>query len=55
VNIAARLCDATTSGSILASAAVGALTPDRGWSEVGEVELRGIPEPVAVVELSLRS
>ncbi|HSL10743.1 MAG TPA: adenylate/guanylate cyclase domain-containing protein [Actinomycetota bacterium] len=52
VNIAARLCDAATAGSILATGNVAELTPGRDWRDVGDLELRGVPEPVAAVELS---
>jgi adenylate cyclase len=52
VNIAARLCDAATAGSVLASAIVAELTPAQAWRDVGEIELRGVPEPVAAAELS---
>ena len=52
VNLAARICDAATAGSVLASREVADLTQDRAWTDVGEVELRGVPQPVAIVELT---
>ena len=52
VNVAARICDAATAGSILASHVVAALTPERSWTDLGDIELRGVPEPVALMELS---
>jgi len=51
---AARLCDRASAGQILATAVVGLLAP-RGAYEldpVGELELKGLPEPVAALELS---
>lgn len=53
VNLASRICDASTAGSILATRRVADLTPAREWVDVGEVELQGVPAPVALVELSL--
>jgi adenylate cyclase len=52
VNTAARLCDAAGHGQVLAATA-GLETPD--WVETSppvEVRLRGLAEPVAVVELT---
>ena len=51
---AARLCDKASAGQILATAVMGLLAP-RGSYEVnpvGELELKGLPEPVATIELS---
>ena len=52
VNIAARICDAATAGQILASRIVAELSPGHACADRGAVELRGVPEPVALVELS---
>lgn len=52
VNLASRICDAATAGAVLATRRVADLTPGRGWIDVGEVTLAGVPEPVALVELA---
>ena len=52
---AARLCAAAGGGQILATAVTGHLGSGRLKTELkplGEMELKGIPEPVAVVEVS---
>lgn len=51
VNLASRICDAAGSDTVLATDVVAALTPARSWSRLGEVELRGVPAPVALVQL----
>jgi len=53
VNLAARICDAAGSGTVLANEVVASLTPSRSWSRLGEVELRGVPGPVTLVQLDL--
>jgi adenylate cyclase len=52
VNLAAGACDAAHAGSVLATSEVAALTADRPWADVGEVELKGVPHPVALFELT---
>jgi class 3 adenylate cyclase len=51
---AARICAAAAGGQILAAELVTLLTRGRGgfrYLPVGELELKGLPEPVAVVEV----
>lgn len=50
---AARLCDAAQGGQILATAAVGLLAAgaNRSFTALGDQMLKGIPEPVASVEV----
>lgn len=52
VNLAARVCDAAHAGSVVATSEVAALTPDLPWADIGEVGLKGVPDPVALVELT---
>ncbi|HTO08141.1 MAG TPA: AAA family ATPase [Myxococcota bacterium] len=55
---AARLCAAAKGGQILASALVEALCAGRGghrFSSVGSLELKGLPAPVASVEVLWQS
>jgi adenylate cyclase len=52
VNVAARICDVASAGQILASRIVAELSPAHAWTDVGAVELRGVPAPVDLVELS---
>jgi class 3 adenylate cyclase/tetratricopeptide (TPR) repeat protein len=52
---ASRLCAAARGGQILAAELVRALTRGRGgheFSVVGELDLKGLPEPVATVEIT---
>jgi class 3 adenylate cyclase len=52
---AARLCAAAVGGQILAAELVSLLTRGRGgfgFSPVGELQLKGLPQPVAVVEVT---
>jgi adenylate cyclase len=55
VNLAARICDAATAGSVLANSVVAELAPGYPWAELSEVELRGVPAPVRLVELTRSS
>ena len=52
---ASRLCAAAEGGQILATAVLGALAGSRHqlrFAPVGELELKGIPEPVAAAEVT---
>ena len=52
---AARLCDAARGGQILATELVGLMAASRTnarLSRVGELELKGLPEPVPAVEVA---
>ncbi len=51
---AARLCDACEGGQILVASVVGLLVPRATYTltSVGELELKGIPEPFAALELA---
>jgi class 3 adenylate cyclase len=54
---AARLCEAARGGQILAKELVAHLSAGRGgeFSAVGALELKGLPEPLATVEVQWRS
>jgi class 3 adenylate cyclase/tetratricopeptide (TPR) repeat protein len=54
---AARLCEAARGGQVLAKELVAHLAAGRGgeFSAVGPLELKGLPEPLATVEVSWRS
>jgi adenylate cyclase len=52
VNIAARLVQAAPPRSALVTNDVASRAEDEAFSSFGELELRGIPEPVAVMKLS---
>jgi adenylate cyclase len=52
---AARLCAAAGSGQILATSVVEALARSRGghtYTPVGDLELKGLPDPVPTVEIA---
>ncbi|MBK5288785.1 MAG: AAA family ATPase, partial [Acidimicrobiia bacterium] len=52
---AARLCAAADGGQILATSVVEALARSRGghtFTSVGDLELKGLPDPVATVQIS---
>ncbi len=52
---AARLCAAAEGGQILATSVVEALARSRGghtFTAVGDLELKGLPDPVATVEIA---
>jgi class 3 adenylate cyclase/tetratricopeptide (TPR) repeat protein len=50
---AARLCDSCSAGQILAKEIVGHLAAGRGhdFTSVGSLELKGLPEPLDVIEV----
>jgi len=52
VNRAARICDAAAASTVTAATEVADLTPDRSWEPLGETTLKGVPDPVALVQLS---
>lgn len=55
VNLAARICDAAGGGTVTAAREVAAQTPGLAWTPLGEVTLKGVPEPVSLLRLDLGS
>ena len=50
---AARLCACAHGGQVVASAAFAAVTPDAGWSDLGEYRLRGLQSAERIHQLSV--
>jgi len=52
VNLASRICDAAAAGTVTATRQVAELVPGLSWTPIGDATLKGVPEPVALLELA---